>query len=171
MQLKALQFTALFLLLLVAGLFWGTWFALSRSIEDFSATEFMHIGKTIIKNVGGPMKIILPACILFIMLSMGFYPQKNSTAYYMCVISFVLIIITLYITVGIEVPIDNDIKQWTLSSIPGDWEAIRTRWQFFHSLRTFTALASFASFVTSVVFYPKNTINTGHLPALKNMHQ
>ena len=171
MQLKALQFTALFLLLLVAGLFWGTWFALSRSIEDFSASEFMHIGKIIIKNVGVPMKIILPACILFMMLSMGFYPQKNSIAYYMCVTSFVLIIITLYITVGIVVPIDNEIKGWTLSTIPNDWEAIRMRWQFFHSLRTFTALASFCGFVTSVVFFPKNTIDTGGIPRLKNMHQ
>jgi hypothetical protein len=65
MTSKLTNFAAIFLLALVAGVFWGTWFTLTRSIDTFSAAEFIHIGKTIIANVAWPMRILMPACILF----------------------------------------------------------------------------------------------------------
>jgi hypothetical protein len=40
MTLKLANFVALFLLALVTGVFWGTWFTLTRSIETFSPAEF-----------------------------------------------------------------------------------------------------------------------------------
>ncbi len=36
MKSKLVHFIALFLLMLVTGVFWGTWFTLTRSIEAFS---------------------------------------------------------------------------------------------------------------------------------------
>ena len=55
MKLKIIQFITLLLLLLVTGVFWGTWFSLSRSIEAFTPSAFLEIGKVIIKNVAWPM--------------------------------------------------------------------------------------------------------------------
>jgi len=55
--------------MLVTGIFWGTWFSLNRSIQVFSAEEFIHIGKTIIANLAVPMQFIMPSCILFMLLS------------------------------------------------------------------------------------------------------
>lgn len=152
MKLKIVRFIALFLLTLVTGLFWGTWFSLSRSMEVFSAEEFIHIGKTIIQNVATPMSIIMPLSILFMLISTWIYPVKNSPGFYCSVLACILTIVTLYITVGIEVPTDNQIKQWTASTIPSDWTAIRDRWEGFHTLRTFVSLASFASFTISIIF-------------------
>ena len=54
------------LLMLITGVFWGTWFTLTRSIGEFSSAEFIHIGKVIIANVANPMKILMPAGILFL---------------------------------------------------------------------------------------------------------
>lgn len=153
MKIKFIQFIALLLLLLVTGLFWGTWFSLSRSIENFSAAEFIHIGKTIIKNVAFPMRVILPLCILSVLLSVWWYPSRNSAGFYWGLASLLLIIITLLITVWIEVPIDNQIKLWTASTTPSDWEAIRAKWQLFHSLRTGTSLMSFACFAITIIFH------------------
>ncbi|MCU7547548.1 DUF1772 domain-containing protein [Chitinophagaceae bacterium LB-8] len=151
MKTKLIQFVSLFLLLLVSGVFWGTWFTLTRSIEHFSAAEFIHIGKIIIANVAVPMRILMPSCILFMFLSLLFYPQKKSTGFYLNLTALVLIIITLLITLLILVPIDNQIKHWTVAEIPSDWESIRSKWQLFHSVRTFTSLASFACFTLSVL--------------------
>ena len=137
--------------MMVTGVFWGTWFTLTRSIEDFSAAEFIHIGKTIIANVAVPMSIIMPACILFMILSLWFYPQKKSAGFYFNITAFILIIITLLVTLLILVPIDNQIKLWTASTAPFNWEEIRNRWQFFHALRTFTSLAGFACFALSII--------------------
>jgi uncharacterized membrane protein len=151
MKMKIIGFIALFLLLLVTGVFWGTWFALSLSIDEFSAAEFIHIGKVIIANVGVPMSIIMPLCILFMFLFSIFYPTKKSLGFYFSLTALILIIITLLLTVLILVPIDNQIKHWMLSTIPSDWANIRKSWEFYHSLRTFTSLASFACFALAIM--------------------
>jgi uncharacterized membrane protein len=150
MSIKIIQFSALFLLMLVTGLFWGTWFSLSRSMETFSAAEFIHIGKTIIQNVATPMKVIMPLCILLMMITIAVYSPKKSTAFYLLIAAFALFLVTLYITVGIEVPIDNQIKQWTGSTVPAEWGAIRSHWELFHTARTFTSLASFGLFAAGL---------------------
>src|SRR6266566_1763960 len=67
MKLKVIEFTTLILAALVMGVFWGTWFTLTRSIPDFSATEFIHIGKTIIANVAVPMAILMPVTLLMML--------------------------------------------------------------------------------------------------------
>jgi uncharacterized membrane protein len=152
MKLKIIQFIALFLLTLVTGLFWGTRFSLSRTMETFSAGEFIHIGKTIIQNVADPMMIMMPLCILSMLISIWFYPEKKSMSFYLGGFAFALIIVTLYITVGIEVPMDNQIKQWTVATVPGNWLQIRMRWETFHAIRTFTSLISFAGFTASILF-------------------
>jgi uncharacterized membrane protein len=152
MKIKFIQFPALMLLLLVTGLFWGTWFALSRSIQEFTSAEFIHIGKVIIKNVANPMKIIMPTCILLMIASLWFYPMKRSPGFYFNIAAVVLIVITLFITLLVEVPIDNHIKTWSASSLPKDWEQIRDKWQRFHTVRTITSIMSFAAFLRSALF-------------------
>jgi uncharacterized membrane protein len=148
-QRKLILFITLLLLMLITGLFWGTWFSLSRSIDNFSASEFINIGKTIIKNVANPMRVIMPLCILLMAVSLWLHPDKRSVTFYLILTSFVLLIVTLIITVGIEVPMDNQIKTWSPETVPSDWTAIRSRWQLFHTMRTFTSLASFTLFTAA----------------------
>lgn len=152
---KLTNLVALFLLALVTGVFWGTWFTLTRSIETFSPAEFIHIGKMIIANVAWPMRILMPACILFMLLSAWLCPEKKSPGFYFSVAACLLIIVALMITLLVEVPIDNQIKTWTAETIPSDWEAIRERWQCFHTARTFASLASFGSLASAIIF-PKS---------------
>jgi hypothetical protein len=149
------EFVAILLLTLVTGVFWGTWFTLTRSIENFSPSEFIHIGQTIIGNVAVPMRIIMPTCILFLILSTWFSRRNNSAALIVKVAACILIIITLLITLLILVPIDNQIRLWTAATIPSEWGSIRDRWQFFHSMRTLSSLASFCSFAAAIIFQNK----------------
>jgi uncharacterized membrane protein len=156
---KVTQFAALFLLTLVTGVFWGTWFTLTRSIEDFSAAEFIHIGKTIIANVAVPMRIIMPSCVVLVILSAWIYPDKRSAGFYFSVAACLFIVIALLVTLLIEVPIDYQIKTWTPSSVPSDWQSIRDRWQFFHTVRTFCSLASFGALALAIVFKKQERLN------------
>jgi uncharacterized membrane protein len=152
MKTTVTQFISLFLLVLVTGVFWGTWFTLTRSLSDFSAIEFIHIGQVIIANVALPMKIIFPACLLFMLLSLWLYPAKKSAGFYWGVGALVLMLATLFVTLAVLVPIDNAIKNWTASAVPANWEGIRDRWDRFHAVRTLTSLLGFACFAVSVLF-------------------
>lgn len=149
MKRKVAQFISILLMLLVTGLFWGTWFAMTRSIEIFSAGEFIKIGKVIIENVATPMRIIFPGCLLFMILSIVLVPEKNSTRFYLMILAFMFMVIALLITLLAEVPIDNQLKNWTATTLPSDWETIRARWKFYHMLRTFSSVAGFGFFISA----------------------
>ena len=55
----------------------------------------------------------------------------------------------------VEVPIDNQIRTWTATTIPSDWTMIRARWECFHAARTFVSLGSLASFIVAVLISKK----------------
>ncbi|HEU5245790.1 MAG TPA: anthrone oxygenase family protein [Candidatus Udaeobacter sp.] len=148
---KVTTFVGLFLLALVTGVFWGTWFTLTRSIETFSAGEFIHIGQTIIRNVAWPMRILMPACILSMIVSASLVAQKNSLRFYLSVAACLLIVIALLITLLVEVPIDNQIRTWSAETLPANWMALRERWQIFHTARTLVSLASLASLILALL--------------------
>jgi uncharacterized membrane protein len=96
-----------------------------------------------------PMRMIVPACILFMTLSLWLSGPRKSNAFSLKLFALILIISVLVITLTILVPIDNQIKQWDSSTIPPNWESIRSRWQTFHTVRTFGSIASFACFALS----------------------
>jgi len=152
---KVATFAALFLLALVTGVFWGTWFTLTRSIAIFSAAEFIHIGQTIIANVAWPMRFLMPVCILMMIVSTWLLPEKTSTAFYLSSLACLLIIIALLITLMVEVPIDNQIRTWAVNTVPADWPMIRARWERFHAARTFVSLGSLASFIAAILISNK----------------
>jgi uncharacterized membrane protein len=151
MKLKVLEFLGIVLIALVTGVFWGTWFTLTRSIETFSPESFLAIGKTIIGNVAVPMRVLIPGTLLVQFLACWFVWRQNRTVFYLYVLAFLLMIVTLIITVGVEVPIDNQIKSWTVDHMPDNWESLRARWDKFHTLRTFTSIASLCSFSAGVI--------------------
>jgi uncharacterized membrane protein len=143
--------------MLVTGVFWGTWFTLTRSLENFSAAEFIHIGQTIIANVAVPMRILMPATLLFLLLSMWGSHKKSRSVFYLYAISFLLMVITLIITVVVEVPIDNQIKAWSVNTIPDNWRSLRQTWDEFHTARTFASIASSAFYVGGMLKYTART--------------
>ncbi len=144
MKLRAVQYITIFLLVLVAGVFWGNWFSLSRSISSLAQETFLTIGKVMIHILAVPMSILMPVAILSTIILLFLLPDKKSKIYYAVLLGFLLLIITTFITVFIEVPIDNQITKWTVATLPQNWEQLRDQWEFYHTLRTFTALASFA---------------------------
>jgi len=151
--MQIIQFTTLILLLLVTGVFWGPWLGIHRAINVFTKEEFIKITKTMAANLGRPMQILMPLCILFMLLSIFFYPKKNCIEFYLIIASFCSITVTLVVTLTTELPIVNQIKQWTVETMPSDWEGIRDKWARFHSLRVFPSLISFGLYLSAILFF------------------
>jgi uncharacterized membrane protein len=151
MKLRIVEFISLMLAALVMGVFWGTWFTLTRSIPDFSVAEFIHIGKTIIGNVAIPMAIIMPVTLIFMLIAIFLSRGVNRSSFFFYCLAFLLMVITLIITVVVEVPIDNQINTWTAATAPSDWELLRKKWNWFHTLRTFTSIVGVVCFVLGLL--------------------
>ena len=51
-------------------------------------------------------------------------------------------VLALVLTLAVEVPIDNQIQDWTAATLPADWRSIQARWERFHTIRTFMSIAA-----------------------------
>ena len=149
---KAVQFATLLLFSLVTGVFWGTWFSLSRSMAEITPGTFLEVGRLMIANLGGPMSGLMPltllsALVLCVLLFRGRQPRASLLAG----AALVLMAIALVITLVVNVPIDRQIVSWTTAALPPDWRAIRDRWEFYHGLRTVVSLAGLACLFASTL--------------------
>jgi uncharacterized membrane protein len=129
---------------LVVGVFWGTWFSLSRSIESISPATFLEVGHTMIGNLGGPMAVLMPAALLSaVPVLLGFYRRQRRTAFFLMLVGVGLLIAALVMTLTVNVPIDRAIDRWTVDTLPPDWATRRDRWQTYHTSRTLASLVGF----------------------------
>jgi hypothetical protein len=150
--LRVAQFVHLFLFALVLGVFWGTWFSLSRSIRSITAPMFLEVGRTMIANLGGPMAVLMPTTLLSaVPVLIGFHRRQRRTAFRLGLAGVGLLLVALVITLTVNVPIDNAINRWTVETLPADWRSIRDRWEVFHTLRTFACLAGFGCGLAAIL--------------------
>jgi Domain of unknown function (DUF1772) len=140
MRLKAARFVSLVLVMLVTGVFWGSWLGLSRSMQTFTPDTYLAIGHAMIANLGPVMPALVILAVLSQLVLLFELRSSGLRAILPTLIAFVLFLIAVAITLLVEVPIDNQIRTWTPTSLPADWMSIRDRWEAFHVVRTFSAL-------------------------------
>jgi uncharacterized membrane protein len=143
--MKVLQFLALLLFSLVTGVMWGTWFSLSRSIAAITPETFLEVGRTMIGNLGVPMRVLMPAAALSgAVVCILLFRRRQTAGFMLATASVALLLIAMGITLVVNVPIDRQIQSWTTATLPADWTAIRDRWEFYHGLRTFVSVLALA---------------------------
>jgi hypothetical protein len=152
MTVKLMQFITIVLVALVVGVFWGPWLGLSRSIDAFTPETFLAIGHTMIGNLAPvmPVLVLLAAASQLVLVALLY--RQRSTGFPAMAIGFALFLVALLVTLLVEVPIDNQIKAWTIDSLPANWMELRDQWERFHVLRTFSALVGLTMVVAATVF-------------------
>jgi uncharacterized membrane protein len=151
-KIRAAQATTIVLFSLVMGVFWGTWFSLSRTMDQLSGETFVAVGHQMIRNLGLPMAILLPLALLSALVTLVLLRQgRQRVAFWWLAAGFALMVAALVITLAVEVPIDNQIEAWTAATLPGDWRSIQSRWELWHTIRTFTSIAAVAAVTVSGV--------------------
>ena len=147
----AAQATTVVLFALVMGVFWGTWFSLSRTMDQLSPETFVAVGHEMIQNLGMPMAVLLPLALLRGLVTLVLLWPHRTAAYWWLAAGFVLMVAALVITLAVEVPIDNQIETWTAATLPGDWRSIQSRWELWHTIRTFASIAAVVAATISAV--------------------
>jgi uncharacterized membrane protein len=142
-KVRVAQGTTIVLFALVMGVFWGTWFSLSRTMDQLSAETFIAVGHEMIQNLGTPMAVLLPLALLSALVTLALrWRDRRAPGFWWLLAGFLLMIAALVITLAVEVPIDNQIKAWTAATLPGDWRSTQSRWELFHTVRTFLSIAA-----------------------------
>jgi uncharacterized membrane protein len=142
-KIRVAQATTIVLFALVMGVFWGTWFSLSRTMDQLSGETFVAVGHQMIQNLGVPMAILLPLALLSALATLVLLgPRRRSAVFWWMAAGFLLMVAALVITLAVEVPIDNQIQDWTAATLPADWRSIQSRWELWHTIRTFLSIGA-----------------------------
>ena len=121
-------------------------------MDQLSAETFLAVGHQMIRNLGGPMAILLPLSLLSALVTLALlWPHRHAAAFWWLAAGFLLMVAALAITLAVEVPIDNRIETWTAATLPADWRSIQSRWELWHTMRTFTSIAAVAAVTISGV--------------------
>jgi hypothetical protein len=118
---------------------------------------FVAVGHQMIDNLGAPMAILLPLALLSALVTLVLlWRGGGGAAFWWLLAGFLLMVAALAVTLAVEVPIDNQIQTWTAATLPGDWRSIRSRWELFHTIRTFLSIgAVVAATIGSAVRRPE----------------
>src|SRR5262245_26743240 len=146
MPVKLVHFTTVMLYVLVAGVMWGTWLSLARTMTEYDATTFLADGQHMIANLATIMAVLMIAAVVAGLVATWLsFRHQSATAGWLSATGLLLIVGVLVVTLAVEVPIDNQIAAWTVGTLPGDWQDVRARWATFHTVRTFLSLAAVAA--------------------------
>jgi hypothetical protein len=155
MVTRLAQFGYLMLYALVAGVFWGTWLSLARTMTSYDAATFLSDGKHMIANLAGVMPVLMIlTAVLGVVVVVALFRIRSTAAGWLALLALVLLGAVFAVTLAVEVPIDNQIKTWTTSTLPPDWGQTRARWAHFHTLRTFLSLAGLAAAIAAPLASP-----------------
>lgn len=165
---SSIQYLALFSLMLVVGVYWGPWLALHRSLHTLSLAELIHLSTLLARNLGGSMGVLLPLCIGLMSVTAWLHPVKSDSSFYWIVLAIGFVLISVGISVGIELPIVNQMKTWTLTGCPANWEALRDKWVYFTVVRMVAGLLSFALFSAVFMRYVNPTPSVRQAKGLIN---
>jgi hypothetical protein len=142
---RVAQFVSIMLYVLVAGVMWGTWLSLARTMTEYDAVTFLTDGQHMIDNLAIVMAVLMISAVAIGLATVVLLFRSGSTVSgWLALAALVLMAGVMAVTLAVEVPIDNQIKTWTVDTLPPDWTAIRARWAAFHTFRTFLALGSVA---------------------------
>jgi uncharacterized membrane protein len=169
--IKLVQFVSIMLYVLVAGVMWGTWLSLARTMTSYDAATFLADGKHMIANLATVMAVLMiSAVVVGLIVVVLLFRIRSNVAAWLALAALLLMIAVLVITLAVEVPIDNMIAIWTEARLPSDWEQIRARWSTFHTLRTFLSLGAVAAAVAAALTVGTAARKVSHQPAAQSKH-
>ncbi len=114
-------FIAFLLGFIVIGAMWGV-------IGAVLILLMLPYHKAIIRNLATPKRALMPGAIVSALISGLLVPEKTSGAFLWTLVGVLLMLGALVVTLAVNVPIDNQIRTWTMGSLPSNWRAIRDHW-------------------------------------------
>jgi hypothetical protein len=152
MTLKVCEFISIVLLTLVSGMYWGPWLALSRSLAAFELEVFLAIVHRMNRNMAPLMTVLMPVALLSTLPVLFFSYSERPESFYLTLTALALFIVTLLVTVLVEVPIVKQIETWTVSTLPANWQQLRDRWDAFHIFRIVPSLVGLVLLLIGTIF-------------------
>lgn len=150
--LKICELISIVLLTFVSGMYWGPWLAVSRSFAAFKPPVLLPVVSEMGHNIGPLMTVLVPAALLSVILVLVLSYHLYSVTFFLALAALALFILTLVVTMLVEVPIVMQMTAWTVSTLPSDWQQLRDRWGAFHLLRVVPSIVGLVLLLVGAIF-------------------
>ena len=107
------------------------------------------------------MAVLMPAAMVSTLPVLYLLYPRRPKRFYTTLAGFMLFVVALVITVLIEVPLDFQFQQWTLATLPANWQQLRDRWELFHFLRSWFAVIGLALLIAGSLFWRDKRSGSG----------
>ncbi len=71
------------------------------------------------------MALLMPAAMIATLPVLYLLYRQRSKAFYPTLAGLALFVVALLITLLVEVPLDNQFKEWTVDTLPSNWQQLR----------------------------------------------
>jgi uncharacterized membrane protein len=147
-RIAALLFVGLF-----AGFLTGV-LVLELSLRQFDGTVYTQLQQ--VSLVGLPIlaSVLLFPALIATAAQVFLELKTKGLGLWLMAGALALLLAALVTTLVVNVPINLAEGGWNVRNPPGDWVAMRDRWQLGHAVRTFAALLAFGALSVAVVLHP-----------------
>jgi uncharacterized membrane protein len=165
--------------LIFGGIFTGFLVAvlvLELSLRDFDATVYTQVRQVELVRLdtlaGATLVPTTVATILLIFLGL----RRGNRGLGLLSVALVLLVVVFVTTLVVNLPINSDQLDWSVTNPPSDWASDRDRWQVSHAVRTVAATLAFTCLVLASGAHRRDgrlhadtaadrgTRSAGHLP-------
>lgn len=117
---------------------------LENSLRDYDAKVYTQVRQVELDSLDTlASATLIPTIIATAILVIGAWKTKGKDLY-VPLAALALFLLILILTIAVNLPINADQNDWTVTSPPSDWADVRDKWQASHAVRTVASLAAFA---------------------------
>jgi uncharacterized membrane protein len=130
-------FGALFFSALLAGAAFAIW--IDYNPAGMSSAFYTEKMQHAIRVFTVPLPTVVILGVLFTIVS-TFLARHERFDFWFLIVASVCIVAVALITAWGNIPINNQIKTWSINAPPSDWAELAQKWWWFQTLRTLSAI-------------------------------
>ena len=148
MARKLVLFVALFFVALVAGAAFAIW--IDYNPAGMSPAFYTEKMQHAIRVFTIPLPTVVVLGVLFTILS-TFLARRERREFYIFVAASICMLAVALITAFGNIPINNQIKIWNISSPPSNWQNLAQKWWLFQTLRVIAAIGGLSLLIIAAL--------------------
>jgi uncharacterized membrane protein len=141
-------FLALFFVALVAGAAFAIWF--DYNPNGMSAAFYTEKMQHAIRVFTVPLPIVVLLGVLFT-IAAAFFCRSERPNFYLLVAASICIVAVALITRFGNIPINNRILTWSISSPPSNWAEFAAKWWQLQTVRALAAIGALIFLITAAL--------------------
>lgn len=159
--------TVRFITLLLTALLMGTTLCHTMELPAkmlYNAELWATVNKSLYWVFAPPVGAIIEMGAILSTIVLTFLVRKHRPAFRLTLIATLCLVVAFFVIwIGFIAPMNAQIEQWTVGSLPADWTQVRNQWEYSHATRFLLHLIGFSALLLSVLretptSYPRNHV-------------